>query len=111
MMNRDPVAGLTQRPNVTTTTQEPFSPMEVPEVKIVAPQDGDEERAAIELAVRKSLEDQRVEPNVQTSEEEDEESAEIELAIKKSLEDQQASVVEIDNEASSSSDSDGKLNK
>jgi hypothetical protein len=86
MMNRDPVAGLTQRRSITNdhesspSIQEQEVKVNQPIVEINLIQENDEERLALELAIKKSLEDQQ-------------ESNDISNAIE------------------SSSDSDGKSNK
>ncbi len=94
MMNRDPVSGLTQRRSMTNE-EEPSSSIIEPEVKIDAQ---NEPMSEINLI-----------------EENDEERQALELAIKNSLEDQQKPVIEVENDLSniveSSSDSDGKLNQ
>ncbi len=85
-MNRDPVAGLTQRRSITNdhesspSIQEQEVKVNQPIVEINLIQENDEERLALELAIKKSLEDQQ-------------ESNDISNAIE------------------SSSDSDGKSNK
>ena len=125
MMNRDPVSGLTQRRSLTND--------EEAEVKIDTPieskieisftqkedqlqlvgetnvtRESDEERAEIELAIRRSL------GEIDAARESDEERAEIEWAIKRSLEDQEEPIVEEKNNylsdpEDSPSDSDGKF--
>jgi len=54
MMNRDPVAGLTQRRSATSDQEPESKPQE-----IEIPTENDEERIALELAIKRSLEDQK----------------------------------------------------
>jgi hypothetical protein len=95
MMNRDPVSGLSQRRSITNDEESSSSSIIEPEVKIDA-----RKEPMIEINL---------------IEESDEERQALELAIKNSLEDQQKPIVEIKNDLSntveSSSDSDGKLNE
>jgi hypothetical protein len=96
MMNRDPVVGFTQRRSITNDHES--LPVKEQEIKIDT-----------------QLERKELVAEINLIEENDEERMMLELAIKKSLEDQQESIVEIDNDIintiESSSDSDGKSNK
>jgi hypothetical protein len=92
MMNRDPVANLFQRRSATID-REP-SPVKEKEVKIDSPSEQEKQSSPVE--------------------ENDEELIALELAIKRSLEDQQEPIIEVNNDISitieSASDSDGKSN-
>jgi hypothetical protein len=92
MMNLDPVANLFQRRSATID-REP-SPVKEKEVKIDSPSEQEKQSSPVE--------------------QNDEELIALELAIKRSLEDQQEPIIEVNNDISitieSASDSDGKLN-
>jgi hypothetical protein len=114
MMNRDPLAELTQRRSLTN--EHLSSPVAEPEIQTDSPpvvetnliREKDEAHAALGLDIQKPSE-----PIVETSftRDDDEERVALELAIQKSLEDQQEVDNDVSNSMESSSDSDGKFNR
>lgn len=121
MMNRDPVAGLSQRQSLTSDHESSFNKEE--EVQI------DTQREILISDKEIDTEFQQTESMIVTTnliEENDEERLALELAIKRSLEDQsESNIIESSSdsdgeerlsledqpESNSDSDSDGKLNK